>query len=520
MVNEFSTPESWRAFRENQLARQIRQARRMVQTASPAEIEAHLSSLLMLLHEAQNKPALWSPALELIQALDPWPRRQGHTTAWENQLLTWVEISTRQKHPTQTANLLVYLADLYTSVGNWQATCQVAQQAILLAERHRAVLTYGKASSLLANAQLKQGDLPASRQTLQQARHKLRQMAKFRPARPWIIANTYLDAHQANDLTTSRQLIEAIQLISNALKNILALTPPADLGLIGNLYEERGVFHWANNQLSEAIEDFQQAKACYTVVGHKMGISSMSANLSLVYIRMAHLDEAEQLTRDVLKLSQQHRSLSAQLRQLANLGYIYWLRGQFAEARQYFEQQLKLAEETRESRQIVLTRNNLACLDLYAGKPEQAIESLKKAVEDFQTGNWIAGLIGALMDLSMCHFALGQVSQAQQKAQQAQQLAEEIQSSELKMLTLRVAAHVGLLANPLAGLEEAYQLAVQLGRPLDQAACLLQQVRHSPDPAHRLALWKTGTQMLDEIGAQAWLEGHSIENPPMLAVFI
>lgn len=511
---------SWNDFFEQQLARQLRQKRRLVRNTPPMQWQKHLGSLLTLLNQARNTPALWPLALDFIETLDPWPRRQGHTDAWESQLRHWLQIAQQQHQDAHATELLARLTDLYTSTGKWEQVCHTAAQALPLAQRHQNLLVYGRVSALLANAQAKLGEIVTSRQTVQNARAELQKMATTHPPREYILANSYLDIRQANDLRISGQLSEALALISNSLQNVLALTPPADTGLIGNIYEARGVFYWANNQFPEALQDLQQARACYESIGHTMGLSSLIANLGLVYIRMARFDEAEQITRSSLKEARQHRSLSNELRHLADLGSVYWLRGQFAEAQPYFQQQLKLAEETQETLQIFLARNNLACLDLYAGHPERALAGLQKAVDDFRSKNWVEALIGALMDLSMCNYALGRVTQAQQLADEAQQLANQNQSRALQMLTLRVAAHVGLLESPFEGLERAYQMAVQLRRPFDQAACLLQQVRHAPTPARRAACWQSGVQLLNEFGAQAWLEGHSIENPPMLAVFI
>lgn len=511
---------AWRSFLEQQLARQLRQKRRLVRSSPPTEWQEHLGSLLTLLNAARNTPALWPSALNLIETLDPWPRHQGHTDAWQSQLLFWIDAAQQQHQSAHSAELLTRLTDLYASIGKWEQVCHTAAQALPLARRCRLAIIYGKVSALLANGQAKRGDLTASHQTLQQARKQLRRMVKPNHQRTWLIANSYLDAYQANALRLSGQLTEATQLISNTLQNLLVLIPPADTGLLANLYEERGVFHWANNQLSEAMEDLQQARAGYDAIGHNMGVISVIANLSLVYIRMARLVEAEKITHQALKQARQHRALGSELRQLADLGCIYWLRGQFAEARPYFEQQQKLAQETQETLQIFLAGNNLACLDLYAGNPERALDALKQAADNFRAHSWLEGLAGALMDLSLCSYALGQVTKAQQFACEAQQIANQRKSLGLQMLTLRVAAHVGLLTAPWEGLEQAHQMAVQLGRPLDQAACLLQQVRHAPDPARRTACWQTGVQMLHQFGAQAWLEGHSLEDPPMLAVFV
>jgi hypothetical protein len=66
-------------------------------------------------------------------------------------------------------------------------------------------------------------------------------------------------------------------------------------------------------------------------------------------------------------------------------------------------------------------------------------------------------------------------------------------------------------------MEQALALARRSRRRLDEARCLLRLSLLSDDGQERLDFWRAGEVILQEIGAEAWLNGRSAENPPALA---
>ena len=68
-------------------------------------------------------------------------------------------------------------------------------------------------------------------------------------------------------------------------------------------------------------------------------------------------------------------------------------------------------------------------------------------------------------------------------------------------------------------LREALALAEAYGRRLDVAGCLFSLAALEADAAERSRLYDQAAAMLQAMGAEAWLVGHSPADPPLLPMF-
>jgi hypothetical protein len=66
-------------------------------------------------------------------------------------------------------------------------------------------------------------------------------------------------------------------------------------------------------------------------------------------------------------------------------------------------------------------------------------------------------------------------------------------------------------------LQQALSQARKYHSKLQQAACLLSLAGLVADESERHRLWAEGVELLQTMNALAWLEGHSLENPPFIA---
>jgi tetratricopeptide (TPR) repeat protein len=116
------------------------------------------------------------------------------------------------------------------------------------------------------------------------------------------------------------------------------------------------------------------------------GLSGPYLNLGIVYLRTERTDEAAQAVRKALDINPSN----AQAYNL--LGLIHREAGSFAEARQDYEQALKLAPLFAD-----VHLNFAILLDLYLGQPQPALEHYERyqqlaGTEDKEVARWIADL--------------------------------------------------------------------------------------------------------------------------------
>jgi len=69
-------------------------------------------------------------------------------------------------------------------------------------------------------------------------------------------------------------------------------------------------------------------------------------------------------------------------------------------------------------------------------------------------------------------------------------------------------------------LTEMWAAARATGRPMDEAGCLFALAAIDADPAERAAHYRAGVELVQQMGATAWLVGRSPANPPWLPMMI
>jgi hypothetical protein len=93
-------------------------------------------------------------------------------------------------------------------------------------------------------------------------------------------------------------------------------------------------------------------------------------------------------------------------------------------------------------------------------------------------------------------------------------VAEEADSEVLEMFVLRYTAYLKSGAEKADYLARALALARANRRRIDEADCLFALAQIAQSPEAQRQLWGEAVGILKQIGATAWLDSITLDNPP------
>ncbi|MEZ4518528.1 MAG: hypothetical protein R3C44_17475 [Chloroflexota bacterium] len=125
-----------------------------------------------------------------------------------------------------------------------------------------------------------------------------------------------------------------------------------------------------------------------------------------------------------------------------------------------------------------------------------------------------------MVDMIMYLWGVGEGERAAQLAQENYEAAWQEDFPHLHVVTARCLALFLPSAEQEALLQEALILARNYKRPMDEAGCLFSLAAITEDGAERNDLYRQAVALVKQMGCLAWLEGRSVNDPPLLPMTI
>jgi tetratricopeptide (TPR) repeat protein len=234
---------------------------------------------------------------------------------------------------------------------------------------------------------------------------------------------------------------------------------------------------------------------------------------------MGALDLAEKTLLESIQFYRETGSEQLLTYDIANLGLVYFARGDLESALRLTEEHIALAEKINFIHEYHRGRRNLGTILYYFGEYERSIAETNASHAYYETrGSRDAYELDNLW-LALCHYALGESQQAQRMAEETLARARTLQSRVLEQLTLRCLAQFLPPAARAAPLLRSLELARDMDRKLEEAAVRLALAgAYSAEP--RWQEWQSGAAILAATGAEQWLAGRSPEDPPFLPLLL
>ncbi|MCB8926664.1 MAG: tetratricopeptide repeat protein [Ardenticatenaceae bacterium] len=511
--------ESWTDFYENQLQRQLAQALSFIRSQTESlQLKEHFDSFLVLLRRARSHSNLHIAYINLLTALHPWPLRWGEWDAWELELQQAIPVLAAHQHIAQQAELMTYLAEIQFRTGRLETAVQTSHNAANIAWKSGEVTAWAAATSRGIYALNRLGRNDEARQLLAHGEAQLTENAIEAPQLSHLEASGHLLLRRMVFMRYDGIPGEAArraQMLITTLSNYSQV----DKRLLATLYTDQATMLWAADQYDTAVSSLKKAIGIYTELGDTYEAITTRGNLGIVYWSMARLGEAETAIRDSLQLAETFHARLRIMNEMGNLCAISFSRGKLVQALSFTERHLALAQEADDAAEINRAYGNRAMALLYLGDYEAALPLLEESLDRLHTLGLLQQLAQTYAHLSCCLDGLGRREEAITAVAQAENLIQNIESPSIQVLILRCRARLTPLQEATNLVKQALALARRHSQRLDEGICLLRLALLSSG-LHQAQFWEEGSAIINEIGAEAWLDGRSLQNPPTLATIL
>lgn len=485
----------------------------------PADLKPYGDSLITLIKQASSFPSLAQPVVNLILTLHPLPERWGYWTAWDEVLQAGAAIAAANVWQTPQAELLAHRAHLLWSCSRYDEAVPVGRQALQIAETAGAVLSLGVAGGALVKSLSALRQVEEARELLA---YLLRKMAVLHPnatKADYASAMLSLEHSQALLFRQQGQPDKAIAVAQRMLQRVEGKSHASPYQL-GDTHVELATMLWAGGDYHAAVHALQTAIRLFEQVEDTVAAVFARGNLGLVYWSMARYDLAEQGMRHCAAFCEQFNVRWRLISEIGNLAVVYLGQGKLQPALRHVHRHYDLARRYGHAHELSRARLNRGAIRVYLHEHKDARHDLEESLERV-TREGRQELIAAVsIDLSLCYAGLGELKLARRFAHSAYAMAQEMAFPGLTIIALRTLAQYGEPDERINHLQKALSLARQHHRLLDEAGCLFSLAALADDKEKQAAYWQQAKRLLQKMGATTWLNQHTPNNPPFLALML
>lgn len=506
----------WQGEYAQHLAARLERSLAYLRSMPPADVHIHLRSFLALLDEVRRYPAQTASALQLISALHPLPLRWGMGNRWEPVLSFALEHTPREQTPRR-AEYRCALADVYLFSGRFNRAIAQAE-SVLDAPNAPDALVARAAYLIFLNLR--------ATGRLQEAIRRIEPLLERFAAPAGAVGlpvdrmKAWLTINQCQlELLRMRGETEGALALAGEMIALAGRIDGANRIMRAELLTHRSTLLWVRARYEESVADLMAAITIYQAEEDQFNAKSLLSNLGLVYWTMGRLDEAETTLQTALTYYRQTGFEQLQVYDLGNLGLTFFARGDIDEAIRLTDGQIELANRLNFITESVRGQWNRAIMRYCQGSPVEIKAVYDATLEYYEKSANRETYYAHFIWLAYYWKKLGEHDTALGLAQEAVRQGRERGLPLLEQIALRCLASLVPAKERETLLQRGLELAVRLGRRLEIAAVWLELAGASSDPQHRRQAWENGVAILHEIGAERWLEGHSVENPPFIPPF-
>lgn len=510
-IDRISEQIRWQKEYQQQICQRLTASTQYIRDHSPEQVKTHLRSFLTLLEESHRYPALTALILELITCLHPLPLRMGYGGRWEPEMR--FAFKRTREHSTRLV-FLNHLAENALIRGKYSTAIQDARTAMQISGRDSS--NKGLACKILFDTYRISGKNRQAKRLITRFASQF-QPVKISDSTTQTAAVGWLNYSQCRLklLREQGKVNEALDLaIAMILLDFSNGNPQPEL--TAALLIERSTLLWVKTRFTEAVSDLEQAIALYQSIDDHYHASSMQSNLGLVYWSMGDFKSAELSLRTVIDFFTRTGSDQLVTSDIGNLGLVFFSQGKIKQAEEQITLHVNHARRIGVLSEEMRGLSNLADTHFYMGKYQQALEEHQVTDPYLRKHGARDGYMLAHLWVACCMNQLGEKTKAIQRTRQVLRWCEQKDVPSLEGPANRCLAHLLPKNERDPYLQHACQLARTQNRRLEEAACLLQLAEIASTPQDQQALWQAGADILNQIGASAWLEGHSPSDPPFL----
>ena len=512
--------ERWAGFYAERLPLQLRQvaAFAAARRDKPDTLRPHFESCLTLLEATTDRHDLSALWLALVDALHPLPLRWGFWSPWLDVLRRAADKAAELDRPAVRARYLAHMATLLLDTAQADAALRSASAALDEAGRAGDGYALALAGSRVVGALSALGRYGEARELLSGVRHQLDTLPSGASGVPEIPGHALLDMEQMDLARQDGRLAEAI-VIGEKMIAALEATAGIDPHDLATAWRRRSTILWAAGRYDEAARDLTQSAAMFRAAGDPLAAIFSEGNLGVVYFSMGQFQLAETVKARAIRSAEELNANWWLVRDIGELCGIYMYSGQLERALTYCHRHVELARRLGDPRQLALARDNRGVTLMLLGRHDEARPDIEYSLTYFRDEGIIESTVVATLDMALFLRATEEPERGTALAEESYARANRLDSPILRILTTRCLALFRPPAEQERLLREALALSEAHGRRMDVAGCLFSLAALENDVAERGRLYARAAAMLREMGAEAWLAGHSAADPPLLPMF-
>jgi len=146
-----------------------------------------------------------------------------------------------------------------------------------------------------------------------------------------------------------------------------------------DLHSNRGLIEWKTGRLDKARQCFQHALRLQAKTGNRFGEAITRMNLGIMQENLGRFEQAAKTYRDTLQLAETIHYMPVITASHANLGNLYIVLGNAAQALDHSARSAEAAERSRDPRGQAIALENLALSHLMRGAFDEALRAESRA---------------------------------------------------------------------------------------------------------------------------------------------
>ena len=481
----------------------------------PDLIKPHFHSLLTLLDHADKRPSLLPMSADLIMNLRPLPKLWGFWDDWLRVCRWGADLLAQLGREREQAWLLADIIEILFELGRYDDGLAMTKTLFSIAETAGAIRPLLRGGHTAVTRLLLIGRQQDGFDLYHRQFRILVDLSSTMAKEDRLYAKTLLILQETHVMRVQGRQHEAIPKIETILTQ-LADWPDAPLDLWRDVYHHQGGVFLANCRYVESVASVKKAITYAVQMDDEFYEAALYEDLSQPLWNLGAFDKVEAAARRTIFLSEKLNANWSLSQSLGSLSEVFLMRKQLSEASIWIERRIELTKRMGEDKGIYAAYATRGIVHLLSGQTESALYNLQLCEAGFRELRVLRWLSMTEANLSWCYADMGDHQQALFYARQAVAHSREMRADTQEIIALRCLSRFQSGKEKLKSLNRSLQLSQNHNQPFNQAAILLLLGATIENKKDQAAFWHKATILLNDMGAEAWLEGHSPDNPPQL----
>lgn len=472
---------------------------------TPDELRYNMETLLSQLALMHNIPSCHKTYVEIVVLLSSWPTRFGFGFSWLPHINEAYHLAQEYALADMKATLLFLKSKGAFFQGHLDEALTFGLQALDNAKTNQQATIAAHSLSHIVTVQLYRNQVDRANTLVRDT-----EIENLVATSDDAVAQIYWRLAHLQVLRKTGMISELRTLIESTEESI---TQSVDSHSLAIWLHNVGLFWWYIGEHQEALKQYRTALNLLESVGDDH-VKALMAETGLALWAMGQLTEAESLLIQAREIANQSFDYIAELKMISHLALVTLSRGFIEQANDLNNESLNKAYTIHYTTDVVRLIGNRGVIRIHQHDYKQAIADLEHDRKNLPKRN--QHLAWTLANLGRAYKLWGHDDVASQYAHEALAIAKEKGYRSREIIALRSLAEcVDDLDQSNALLREALKLSKDT-QLLDEAACRLMLASKVTTPHERTELWESGCRLLAQIGADAWLNDHHIDNPPRI----